>query len=866
VLPAYNRYNKQVSESPGFFVSKNLSALFNPRSVAVFGASEKPGSLGLLIFSNLVNSFYQGNIYPINPAHKKVLGHTCYASIKDVSKIVDLAVICAPYSDVGKILQQCGKQGVQAAILMVRGPENDKKRRQWTTKITQVAKAAGVRLVGPNAMGLLRPLSGLNVLYNRNQVKSGPIALVSQSAGLCDALLDWSEAHDVGYSTVMTLGEGEDVGLGEILYYLAREPRTRLLLVYLEEISGAESLLNGLRLAAGLKPVLIFTGGAPSEHCTEAALTRCGAILLRSVDQLFPLIQLLLDKKIPQTDQLSIISNGVGPDYLAAHLLQDYGLEPALIPQELHKKLERFTPTPIRMEQSLVLAAKADASQIEKAITLLGTSTHHSMLLIITPRPETPIDELVDVLTTLASKYSLFICLMGEARVNNARQKLHEHGLNVYTTPAEAIEVFSGAAAYRRQHSLARELPDAYAHEMKNALDSIRALTDLWIDRQNLQPSRSEIQELLSLLELPVPQHSSVSSLKQALSTAELIGYPLLIKPESQNIPSRRGGIWINDQRGLRLHYLALVAERQRHDPQTTSRGAMLEKAEVNRPETYKISIRLSRHELWKRILEIRTPHTQDSCVLLPLSPLLVADLFRRSGLAQNPLLTDLILRLSSLISEIPDIELLELNPVWVNDSNLYIGDSLLRLSQDKAEQPYQHLLIHPYPPELERREPLEGDQTLLIRPLKPDDADQADRFMNHVSRASLYQRFLQPLPELSDSLITQLTLLDMHNQLALGALIEPGNEPVGIARYARDGDNCEFSILVRDEWQGKGMGKRLMQQLITVAESYEYQSIYGLVLPDNKGMLHLAQSLGFHQEHDADLGLIRVSLKLSQD
>jgi len=847
-------------------VSKNLSALFNPRSVAVFGASEKPGSLGLLIFSNLAHASYQGKIYPINPAHKKILGHTCYASIKEISKTVDLAVICTPYSSVGKILQQCGTQGVQAAILMVRGPENDKKRRQWTTKITQVAKSVGVRLVGPNAMGLLRPLSGLNILYNRNQIKSGPIALVSQSAGLCDALLDWSEAHDVGYSTVMTLGEGEDVGLGEILYYLAREPRTHLLLVYLEEIRDAESLLNGLRLAAGLKPVLIFTGGAPSEHCTEAALTRCGAILLRSVDQLFPLIRLLLEKKIPRTDQLSIITNGVGPNYLAAHLLKAYGLEPALIPHDLQKKLQRLSPTPIRMEPSLVLAAKADAEQIEKAITLLGTSTNHSMLLIITPRPETPIDALVDILTTLAKKYSLFICLMGEARVKNVRQRLHEHGLNIYTTPAEAIEVFAGAAAYRRQHSLARELPDAYVHDMKNALASIKALTDLWIDQQNLQPSRSEIQELLSLLEIPVAQHSSVTSLKQALSRADQIGYPLLIKPESQNIPSRRGGIWLNDQRGLRLHYLALVADRQRHDPKTTIRGAMLEKAEINRPETYKISIRLNRHTLWKRILEICTPHTQDSCSLLPLSPLLVADLLRRSGLAQNPLLTDLILRLSSLISEIPDIELLELNPVWVSDANLYIGDSLLTLNLDQTEPPYQHLLIHPYPPGLEKREPLEDDQTLLIRPLRPDDADQADRFIHHVSRTSLYQRFLQPLPELSDSLITQLTLLDMHNQLALGALIEPGNEPVGIARYARDGDNCEFSILIRDEWQGKGMGKRLMRQLITAARAYGYQSIYGVVLPDNQGMLHLAQSLGFHQQHDTGLGLIRVTLKLSQD
>jgi acetyltransferase len=363
-----------------------------------------------------------------------------------------------------------------------------------------------------------------------------------------------------------------------------------------------------------------------------------------------------------------------------------------------------------------------------------------------------------------------------------------------------------------------------------------------------------------------VAQHETVSSLKQALSTAKEMGYPLLIKPESQGIPSRPGGIWLNDPRSLRLHFLALVAERQIHDPKTTTRGALLEKAEVNRPEAYKISIRLSSHETWKRILEIRTSQTQDSCTLLPLSPLLIEDLLRRSGLSRNEALQDLLLRLSALICEIPDIHQFELNPVWVSETGLYIGDTRLQLELEKPANPYQHLLIHPYPPGLEKREPLSKGQTLFIRPLRPDDADQASRFINNVSKASLYQRFLQPLPELSDALITQLTLLDFHNELALAALIEPGNEPVGIARYSRDGDSCEFSILIRDNWQGKGMGKRLLQQLIQAARIYGYRSIYGVVLADNQAMLHLAQTLGFDQQQDAEPGLVRITMNLLED
>ena len=847
-------------------MSKQLSALFNPRSVAVFGASNRPGSLGLLIFSNLTNASFTGKVYAINPAHKQILGHPCYDSIKDIDKPVDLAVICTPDHSVEKILRQCGKQGVKAALLLSRGPDNDKKRSHWTDKLTATAHKVGIHLLGPNAMGLLRPLSGLNVLYNRNHIKAGPIALVSQSAGLCDALLDWSEAHGVGYSTVITLGEGGDVGLGEILYYLARESRTRLLLVYLEEIKDPGPLLNGLRLAAALKPVLIFTGGAPGDTCTAAALTRCGAILLRSIDQLFPIIRQLLEKDIPQHDNITLVTNGVGPDYLATHQLELYGRQPRPIPEPLHKQLKKLTPMPVRIGASLVLAAKADAAQMEHAISLLGDANDSSILLIITPRPETPVDTLSETLSRLSDRYSLFICLMGEARVRKLREELKTKGLNIYETPAAAIEVFAGSAAYRRQHELVKDLPSSCLPGLKRGLDSCKALVRQWLEDQHYQPARSEIYELLQPLKLPVPEYHKVSSLKQALSTAEALGYPLRIKPESQKTPAKRGGNWVSDSRSLRLHYLTLVAERQRHDPQFPIRGALLEKVETDRPDTIKISIRISRHRLWERIIEICTPQTSPSCELLPLSPLLVESLLGRCDLETTPILTELLLKLSSLVSSIPEVESIELNPLWVSDTTVYLGDTQLQLMDSLEQSPYAHLLIHPYPAELEHREKLTDQSTLLVRPLRPDDADRANQFIDKVSDTSLYQRFLKPQPELSDALITQLTLLDLHNELALIGHIEPGNEPVGIARYARDGLECEFSILILDKWQGKGMGFRLMQQLILSAKSYGYKAMYGHVLPDNQHMLSLGHKLGFRARFDEDLGLMRITLNLRQD
>jgi acetyltransferase len=483
--------------------------------------------------------------------------------------------------------------------------------------------------------------------------------------------------------------------------------------------------------------------------------------------------------------------------------------------------------------------------------------------LIITPRPETPVDALTDVLEKLSEKYSLFLCLMGEARVRKARELLKKKGLNIYETPAAAIEVFAGAAAYRRQHKLVKELPPSYDQGLKKGLDSSRILIRQWLDSQHLEPSRSEIYTLLSKLDISVAEYCSASSLKQAISSAEAMGYPLRIKPESQSTPAKRGGNWVNDSRSLRLHYLTLVVERQRHNRQSPVRGVILEKLEMDRPDTLKISIRISRHRVWERVIEICTPQATPSCELIPLSPLLVEDLLVRCDLEPHLALNELLLKLSHLVSTIPEIAFIELNPVWISNSGLYLGDTLLQLMSTSQHRPYDHLLIHPYPPELEHREKLDNKTTLFIRPLRPDDADQADRFINKISEISLYQRFLQPQPELSDSLITQLTLLDMHNELALIGHVEPGDEPIGVARYARDGLDCEFSILIRDDWQDKGLGYRLMQQLIRAAKTYGYKAMYGNVLPDNRHMLSLAQKLGFRTHYDSSQGLVRITLDL---
>jgi acetyltransferase len=844
----------------------NLSALFNPSSVAVFGASDDAHSVGGLVFGNLINGAYTGRIYAINPRHKTILGHPCYDSIRDVDAQVDLAVICSPYGSSEKILKQCADKGVQVAIIQSRGPGDPKKHQRWAEKLLKLARKLDIRLLGGNSMGIMRPQLGLNLLYNRNRIRDGQIALVSQSAGLCDALLDWSEAHNIGYSTVMTLGDGIDVDIGETLYYLAREKHTRVMLVYLEQIKDADALLNGMRLAASLKPVLVFSGGTPVDPCMEAALTRCGAVLLHTIDQLFPIVRLLLADHVPPSEGILLISNAVGPDYLADRQLRQYGIDVMPIPEAHKKPLSRLKPPPVALEQALILPATADARQFVTVSELLGQKGQQPLLLIITPRPEVPFDELLDTLIKIDAQEFVIICLMGETRVRELRKALRAKGLNIFDTPADAVDAYSGLAAYRRQRDLVRELPPAYDRALSEQLQQAREILNNWLRQNREEPLRGEANHFLTLLELPAPHYHEVTSLKQALNTADAIGYPVRIKPQAPISIKRNASSWINNARELRYQYLALIAEQQRSKVWKKGLGALLSKINTAEERVLHLHFRIEDHPTWKRIITLGTRSGTASCELIPLSPLLIRKLLHRAQLEWNSDLAETLLRISAIACEFSQINCIRVKLVVLDNKQVLVEDALFRLQPEFSTGRYQHLLLHPYPPDLEYQEQLPDGRTFFSRPLVPGDADEADQFLKHVSRDSLYQRFLHSVPELSDNMVRQLTLLDFHHELALIAGIDPEHEPVGIARFARMGENCDFSILIRDDMQGKGFGRRLLAQLINAARLYGFNAIQGDVLPENASMLGLASSLGFSARLDNETGLFHIHLPLGTD
>ncbi|MDX1336271.1 MAG: GNAT family N-acetyltransferase, partial [Gammaproteobacteria bacterium] len=464
---------------------------------------------------------------------------------------------------------------------------------------------------------------------------------------------------------------------------------------------------------------------------------------------------------------------------------------------------------------------------------------------------------------SIKEKEFVIICIMGEARVQELRNILRENGLSVFDTPADAVDVFAGLAAYRRQRELVKDLPLAYSIDLIPRIPDARQTINLWVEKQQWIPLRSEVTRLLDQLDLPLPAYLEAGSLKQALSHAESTGFPLRVKPQAPISIRRSEGTWASDMKSLRYLYLSLIAEQQRQKLWSRGVGVLMQQTDTSKERLLSLRLKIDDHPVWKRRLTIKSRAGHSVCELFPLSELLNQAMLHRGQLPYIPALSEILLKVSALASEFPQISSMELDINLYDDDSARVEDAYLELRDDYPQGRYQHLLLHPYPPDLEYQELLDDGKTFFVRPLIPRDADEADQFLKHVSRGSLYQRFLHSVPEMTDNMVRQLTLLDFHNELALIAGLDPEHEPVGIARFARIGDNCDFSILIRDDMHGKGLGKRLMKRLILGARLYGFRSIQGDVLPDNTAMLALAHSLGFSSELDVENGLIHINLPL---
>jgi acetyltransferase len=869
-----------------------LSTLFSPASVAVIGASDRPESVGAIVFRNLLEGGYRGALYPINPRHGEVQGQRAYPSLGELGQPVELAVICTPAATVPDIVEACGKHGVHSAVVLSAGfSETGPEGLALEQAMLENARRHRVRIIGPNCLGLMRPSIGLNATFFRGGVKPGNLALVSQSGALCAAILDWAPANDVGFSSVVSMGASADVDFGEILDYLSSDRETASILLYVEGIRQARGFMSALRAAARTKPVFVIKVGrheagsraavshtgalAGSDDVFDAALRRAGVVRVMSIGQLFSAAKALSSRYRPRGNRLAIVTNGGGPGVMASDRVADLGLALAELSPQTLDRLNQVLPTTWSRGNPVDIIGDATVERYRAAVTLcMEDANTDGVLAILTPVAMTRPLEVAQAMIELAGQYDkpLLTCWMGDLQIADSREAFARAGTPTFRTPEAAVESFFHISNYYRNQRLLMQTPGPVSRYSEPDVDGARMLIESVLAQRRKVLSEMESKALLAAFHIPVANTVVARSPGEALLVAEQLGFPVAIKIDSPDIThkSDAGGVRLNlmNAQALRTAYNEIIAEVRKNRPGARIEGVAIETMVV-KPNGRELMVGVTSDPVFGPVITFGAGGTMvevlgDRAVALPpLNRFLVRDLIEGTRIARllgafrhmPPVNTDalesVLLRVSEMVCELPWIKEMDINPLIVDENGALAADARVVVDfRPPSTDRYAHMAIHPYPVHLISGWQLPDGTNITIRPIRPEDAEIEQEFVRGLSREAKYFRFMDTLQELPPAMLARLTQIDYDREMALIATTgKEGQEvEIGVCRYATnpDGESCEFALVVADAWQHKGIGHRLMVALMDAARAKGLKTMEGEVLASNRNMLKLVDRLGF--------------------
>ncbi len=877
----------------------HLKPLFAPKSVAVFGASDRQDSVGQIVFQNMLQGGFQGGLYPINPKHKKIQGVKAYASLAQIEETVELAVIATPSATVPDIIEQCGKHQVKAAVIITAGfGETGEAGKALERRVLETAQHYGVRLIGPNCLGVMRPEIGLNATFNKGSANIGNLAFVSQSGALCTAILDWAQTNDVGFSSVVSLGSSLDIDFGEILDYLISDTRTQSILLYIEGIRDARSFMSGIRAAARIKPVILVKVGrhavasraamshtaslVGSDDAFDAAVRRAGVVRVQTITQLFSAAKALSCGFHPTGNRLAIVTNGGGPGVMATDCAADLGLVMADLSAETLEKLNQALPSTWSHGNPVDIIGDAQADRYRHAVqACLEDPGVDGVLTILTPQAMTKPLEAATAVIELSDRYRkpFLACWMGGAQVDSSRAAFNRARKPSFRTPEPAVEVFSYLSAYYQNQKLLMQMPGPLSHHLEPDVEGARMIIEGALQERRKILSEMESKALLSAFHIPVAKTLVAHSPNEALLIAQQLGFPVAMKVNSPDITHKTdaGGVMLNlaNAQAVRAAYHEIIENLRRNRPEARIDGISIEPMIV-KPNGRELMVGVTSDPIFGPLITFGAGGTtvevmgDRSVMLPPLNGFLVKDLIQRTHVAKMlgafrhmppadmQALQSVLLRVSEMVCELPMLMEMDINPLIVDESGALAADArvVVELRQPSADR-YAHMAIYPYPTHLVTNWQLADGTDLVIRPIRPEDAEIEQEFVRNLSEEARYFRFMNSVQELSEAMLVRFTQIDYSREMALVAVAEESGREVelGVTRFAinPDGESCDFALVIADRMRGKGLGHKLMTALMDAARSKGLKLMEGEVLKSNASMLKLMQRLNFSIENSAE-------------
>lgn len=864
---------------------RHLDRLFEPRSVAVIGASVRPGSVGGTVWRNLRNGGFKGTRFAVNPKYRAIDGEPCHANVASLPETPDLAVICTPAATVVPLIGELGKAGVRAAIVTTAGLSPAQKQ-----AMLDAARPHVLRVLGPNCVGLLNPHVALNASFSHVGARAaGPLAFVSQSGALVTAVLDWTQSRGIGLSCLVSLGEHADVDFGDVLDHLASDPHTRAILLYAESITSAQKFMSAARAAARNKPVIILKAGR-SQHGAQAAVSHTGALagadivydaairragMLRvdTLRDLFMAAETLARFNGSDDAGLTIVTNGGGAGVLAADAADASGVPLPALSSTTQASLDRLLPATWSHGNPVDLIGDAPVERYTGALcALLADRTAGTLLFMHAPTAIVPPDEIAEACLPLLqpARHRVMASWLGGESVARARNLFSHAGIAVYDTPEDAVHAYALLRAYRQNQALLEETPAAGELPAPDLPLAQRHVQDALASGASMLDAQ-QAAEVLQAYGIPVlPTRISAPLPEAAAALAGEIGFPVAIKIQSRQLThkSDAGGVQLDlpdapavCQAAQRM--LQAVSER-RPDAQV---DGFIVQAMAQRPQATELILGASVDAVFGPVIlfgrgGVEVEVVADRAVALPpLNQVLARDLVSRTDVsrllggyrgrppAKLDAVYDVLIRLSRLMADLPEVVELDINPLCADTEGVLALDARIRV-EPAAAGGASRFAIQPYPGELVRSIAWQGE-TLTLRPIRPEDAKAHREFVSLLSPEDLRLRFFGMRRVLPASELARLVQIDYAREMAFVLMREHhGGEPelLGVARSVCDPDNedAEFAIVVRSDLKRRGLGRILLTAVLDHLRAHGTRRVIGEVLNENSPMRSLMQALGF--------------------
>ncbi|MBV8606508.1 MAG: bifunctional acetate--CoA ligase family protein/GNAT family N-acetyltransferase [Singulisphaera sp.] len=889
-----------------------LGAFFAPENIAVIGANERVGSVGRTLLWNLVRNPFGGTVFPVNPGRSQVLGIKAYPSIMAVPDRVDLAVIATPAPTVPDIIAECVNAGVQAAIIVSAGfKEIGAEGIELERRIKEQAQRGDLRIIGPNCLGVMNPLSGLNATFAGAMAQPGKIAFLSQSGALGAAVLDWSLRANVGFSAFVSIGSMLDVGWGDLIDYLGADSRTTSIILYIESIGDARGFLSAAREVALNKPIIALKAGRTqaaakaaashtgsltgSDEALDAAFRRCGVLRVDRISEMFSMAEVLAMQPRPKGPGLSIITNAGGPGVIATDALINGGGELAPLAPETVGALDRILPAHWSHANPVDILGDAEPDRYARALEIAAKDPNtDGLLVVLSPQAMTDPTQTAERLKGFAKVDGkpILASWMGGAEVSAGEAILQQASIPTFPFPDAAAGAFNHMWRYSRYLHALYETPSPQDDDHAPDRAAASALIAGVRKTGRAFMTEAESKRLLALYGIPTVPTQIAASEDQAVVAAEKVGFPVVLKLHSETITHKTdvGGVCLNlaDRDAVRSAYRRILSSVCERAGREHFLGVTVQP--MIKLEGYELIIGSSPDPQFGPVLLFGTGgqlvevlHDR-ALALPPLTSTLARRMMERTRIftalkgvrGRDPVdlaaLEQLLVRFSQLVVEQPGIKEIDINPLLAAPGRLLALDARVvvygpGVSDDQLPRP----AIKPYPTQYVVSRTLADGTPITIRPIRPEDEPLLVHFHEVLSESTVRLRYFQSVNlsrRVAHERLTRICFISYDREMVLVAdYLDPATDrhqilAVGRLSRLRRRDEAELALLVRDDAQGKGLGTEILRRLLDIGRDERIRCFQADILPQNRAMQHICQKLGFHLEAE-DPSVVKAELEL---